>query len=198
MSEEIPEHIKKFKERYKNIQMMLDETSSKHHEASAYALNKLREEGKSSLDLDDADEAKKFAKHLSDFYIKQIDNKFKNTEINEVEKDLLLEQYAGASTSKLEQFALQYGKKLPKILPQIHGEHVEELGKKLYANMHNTVQKDHIEDIAKFTKLKYIDHNYLEKEQAGQILQEYFEKDGHVDEHKFRHKPFYKKKKEYK
>jgi hypothetical protein len=196
MSDETPEHIQNFKKRYKNIKMMLNETDSNHKKAYSHAVDELIKEKKSTLDLDDADVAKKFANNMANFYIKHIEDKFSGNKLSDIDKDMLLKQYAGVTRAELEQYVTQYGKQFEEMLPRIHQQHINKLEEELNTNMYKLVEKNHIEDIAKFTKLKNIDHNYLQEKDAGEILHQYFENNGQVNEHKFRHKVFYKKEKD--
>ncbi|MFC1801633.1 hypothetical protein ACFLZB_04170 [Nanoarchaeota archaeon] len=112
------ENIKEYKRLKKHTEKAVDTLSLHHDQGFVEVAEKHLKDNKGQIDyerLEDSGIQKEFTKDLSDFYIKKASdyfNKINPKELDEDQKALLMNAYAGVTESNLRKIVADYGKDL--------------------------------------------------------------------------------------
>ncbi len=200
--EEVPEHISKFYKLTKKARQMLQTMERHHRGAYDKAIDDvLTKEGQVDMDLlENQENQDKFANKMADHYISKAKGLFRvkdEAKFDDLEKELLINAYAGTTKAKLLGLVRSHGKGFT--FDHFYGEEKPQMMKAVEENLSAATAshfKDkHIEDIVKYTKSgDFVDKGKIDLPHAVRLLGE-FETYG-VVRHKAHEKaPYYKKKK---
>ena len=195
------EHFKKYKKLSKKAQKMIDTTEIEHANAYNSAVDLIKDdEGLVDYEkLDDNDVQKQFADKMADYYIskarKALNVKPGDKEDKKLEDELLMNAYAGVTTSQLKESVSKFGKKFTfeffntRIKPQ-YMQHVE---RNLKAASSDHLEEKHIPDIVKYTKTgKFVNPNKITLDEAVNLMDE-FHREGVVSPKSHKGKLYYRK-----
>lgn len=172
----VPHYITEHKKHLTYAQKFLD-TSQKHHlEAYNSAIDKhLMEDGQVNFDkLDENKTQQDFAKTMADFYISKAKAQYKigkDKDLNKVEREMLLQAYAGITEGLLKQQIGQYGKRFNHLRFQSLTQQINQrLSQQVYSAAGSHLDESQVSDIVKYTGLEGKVQN-LSLEEAVQLLQ---------------------------
>lgn len=178
---EAPEAVKKWKKLQKHAKRILDTTEHHHRVAYDKALKEHLMEGDLIVydKLDEDEVQREFAETMSEHYIEQAKKYFKvHKDLNELEKELLMNAYAGTTKAQLRQLISEHGKSLSfdKFLEE-KKKWLQQLGKALVGATTYHITDEHVEDIIKYVGLEdVIDPENMPREKAIELLRIYEEK----------------------
>jgi len=200
--DELPEHIAKFQKLSKAAKKMLSTMERNHRGAYDAAVDKhLMKDGQVDTDLlDDDSVQEKFANEMADHYIAKAKQVFKVKEgekekLGDMEKELLMNAYAGTTKAQLLQHIRQYGKRFT--FDHFYGElrpgMTEQIQNNLTAASASHLKKEHIGDIVKYTGVsKFVDKDRMRIDDAVGLLRVY-EEQGVIAEKALKKALYYKK-----
>ncbi len=171
----VPDYIMDHKKHHTYATKFLDTTSKYHMEAYNSAIDKhLMEDGQVNFDkLDDGKIQQEFVKTMTDFYISKARQQYKidpKKDLNKVERELLLQAYAGMTEGLLKQQVAQYGKKFNHLRFQSLAQQLNQrLGQQVYAAAASHLDESNVNEILKYTGLEGKVQN-VTLEEAVQIL----------------------------
>ncbi len=176
-----PEYIAKHKKLYHHATKLLDTASVTHHEAYTSALNKHLRDEKGNVDFSRLDQSavqQQFVKSMSDMYVSRARQHFKMAkDLDEMDKELLMNAYVGATTGELQEVVKQHGKNLNyQRFSDVAQDFNKRIGKQLYASAASHLDEEHIPDIIKFVGLEgKVNSDRINLQQARALLQNFHE-----------------------
>ena len=191
MADDLPEHIKKYEKLKKHVPELMRSTQRSHMEAYYKAVDAiLKEEGQEHPDYDKlkkGDVQQAFADKMADYYVEQARKVFRvkadkdDDKLGELEKNLLLKSYIGATRSTLRDIVGKYGNKYEiGVHTGATNELLKKINEELTAATTYHFKKEHIDDLLKGSGAdKLIDKDYLELEDAIAIY-EIFKENGAI------------------
>ena len=184
--EDIPDYIAKHKKLYHHARKLYDTVAHTHSEAYAAAVNKhLLEAGEVDFDkLDDIKVQDQFVKTMSDMYISKAKAHFKvSKDLNDLEKDLLMQAYSGTTNQQLKQVVGKYGKRFThQQFEAIKNQIQRNVGERLYASAGGHLTDEHVKEIVKHVGLENrVDISKVDVDEARQLL-EVFHREGSVSD----------------
>ena len=136
---------------------------------------------------------------MSDFYISKAKQQFKvsdDAKFDDLEKELLMNAYAGTTKGQLKQHIRKKGKDFTfdhfdqEVKPGL----MKQMSQNLYAATTSHLKNEHVGDIVKYTKTdKFLDADKMQIDDAIGVLKSY-EANGVVPEKGLKEEIFYKKK----
>ncbi len=197
-----PEYIAKHKKLYHHAGKLLDTASHTHLEAYASAVNKHLKDENGQADLSKLDQSavqRQFVKSMSDMYVSRAKQHFKVAkDLNEVEKDLLMNAYVGTTSGQIQDVVKRHGRRLDyQRFSGLVRELNERMGEHLYTSAGSHLDEEHIPDIIKFVGLEgKLDIDKVNLQQARALLQTFHE-EGTISDNALRQiVPPYQRKKE--
>ncbi len=198
--EEVPEYISKHKKLYHHATRLADTAAHTHSEAYTSAVNKhLMEDGEVNFEkLDNAEVQKQFVKTMSDLYTSRAKQHFKVAkDLDDVEKDILMQAYVGTTSHQLKGLVNRYGKRFThREFENLKGQLQQQIQERLYASAAGHLEEGHVPDIIKHVGLESkVNTAQITVEEARELL-ESFQREGAITEAVLRqHVPGYKLKK---
>ncbi|MEK6899527.1 MAG: hypothetical protein AABX05_00225 [Nanoarchaeota archaeon] len=176
--EKIPDYIAKHKKLYQHATTLVDTAGQVHSDAYGEAVKKhLMEGGEVKFDkLEDTKIQDLFVKTMSDMYINKAKAHFKvSKDLDDLEKDMLMQAYAGITSHELHRFVSKYGKKLNhKQFDALKGDLQGKIGERLYASATGHIRDEHIGGIVKHVGLEArVESAKLGLSEAKQLLSIY-------------------------
>ncbi len=184
-------YITKHKKLYTHATKLFDTATHTHQAAYKGAVDKhlVGEDGEVDFEkLDDINVQKEFIDTMTDAYISKakqhfkVDrNKEKKNDLDELEKDMLMQAYAGVTKGMIKQYVNVYGKNFKhQRFNQFTQELTENLQKQLYASAASHLEEEHIPDIVKHIGLEEkLDSGKINVQEATRLL-ETFHRDGGI------------------
>ncbi len=180
-------YITKHKKLYQSATKLLDTISHAHTEAYVTAVNKhlLDENGQVIYDkLLDNTIQQQFTKTMSDFYLGKAQKHFKiEKNLDDLSKDLLMQAYAGVTSSTLKDLVTRYNKRLThQQFEQVKGQIQQRISQQLYGAAGSHLETSNIPDIVKHVGLEAkVNSDKLDIEEARQLLQVFHEEGSITD-----------------
>lgn len=174
--------IKKWKRLKAHSKKLVDTTERHHRVAYDTAVEKHLLDEKGLVDYEKLDEdeiQKKFADTMADFYIEKATKYFevKKEKLDEFDKELLLNAYAGTTRTGLRLLTTQLGKGFKfddERVVKLREKWMEQINAALSSATESHVEDKDIEGIIKYAKLdEFIDPEHVQREQALQWLKNY-------------------------
>ncbi len=185
---EIPEYITKHKKLYGSATKLGDTVAHAHSVIYTAAVDKhLRgEDGQVDFNkLDDAAVQKQFIKTMSDMYVSKAKDHFKvEKDLNDLEKDLLMQAYTGVTKGEIQKVVLRYGKRLNhQQFDRIKGQIQQNVTQRLYAAAGSHIERGHIPSIIKHIPglEDKVNTAVLDEEDARHLL-EIFHEEGTISD----------------
>lgn len=182
--EVIPEYIAKHKKLYHHATKLADTAAHTHSEAYTSAVNKhLMEDGEVNFEKLDNDKVQEqFVKTMSDLYTSRAKQHFKVAkDLDDVEKDILMQAYAGVTSHQLKGLLNQYGKRFThREFENIKGQLQQQIQKRLYASAAGHLEEGHVPDIIKHVGLEgKVNTAQITVDEARELL-EAFQNEGAI------------------
>ena len=159
--DKIPDYISKHKKLYHHAKKLADTAGHTHSEAYAAAVNKhLLEGGEVDFEkLDDGKVQDQFVKTMSDMYISKAKAHFMiSKDLNDLEKEILMQAYSGITRQQLQQAVEKYGKKFThQQFEGIKNRLQNAIGERLYASAGGHLKDEHVQSIIKYMGLTPIE-----------------------------------------
>lgn len=157
--DKIPDYITKHKKLYGHATKLIDTVSHTHTEAYTTAVTKHLTDKDGEIDyekLDDNAVQKQFVKTMSDMYIGKAKAHFKiSKDLDDLEKEILMEAYAGTTTQQIKGLVGRYGKRFNHDqFERVKGEIQQQVGQKLYAASGSHLDDENVGDIVKHVGLE--------------------------------------------
>lgn len=200
--EEVPEHISKYKKLSKKAEQMIHTMERHHRGAYDKALDDvLTRDGQVDMELlENQENQEKFANKMADHYISKAKQMFKtkdDAKFDDLEKELLINAYAGTTKAQLRQIVKSAGKGFTFDLFYNHEEMrpkmMENIKQKLGTATIGHFDQKHIGDIVKYIGAsKFVDDKKMTLQDAIHLLGEY-EHEGAVSAKKHQKALYYKK-----
>ncbi len=198
--EGIPKHISKYKKLAKKAKQMLNTMDRHHRGAYDKAVDDIiTKNGQVDMDLlDDIKNQEKFADKMADHYLSKAQKVLKSSgKLDDLEKELLMNAYAGTTKTQLKQLVRQRGKNFT--FDHFYGELKPQLMETIRNNLTSATighfNNKHIDDIVRYTgSSKFVDSSKMRLKEALGVLQQY-EELGIVPEKHHKKEIYYKKKK---
>lgn len=199
--EEGPEYIAQHKKLYHHATRLIDTAAHTHSEAYLKAVEEhLMEDGQVNFEkLDDAKVQKQFIKSMSEMYTSKAKQHFKVAkDLDDLEKDILMQAYVGVTGAQIRGIVTQYGKRLTHgQFDQLKSQLQRGVSERMYAAAGSHLEQEHIPQIVKHLGLEErVDAAKVTLEEARELL-DAFHREGSVSDTVLReHVPRYKWKKE--
>jgi|SRR3989338_2003478 len=184
-------YITKQKKLYTHATKLHDTAAHTHQAAYKGAVDKhlIGEDGEVDFDkLDDFKVQKEFIDTMTDAYISKAKQHFKidrskekKNDLDELEKDMLMQAYAGVTKGMIKQYVNRYGKNFKHAtFNQFSQELTENLQKQLYASAASHLEEEHVPSIVKYMGLESkLDAEKINVQEATRLL-EVFHRDGGI------------------
>jgi hypothetical protein len=182
MAEKKAEHVEKYDKLKKHKDNLLELTKRHHIEAYYHAVdNVLKEEDKKFPDYDKLKKGKHqldFADKMADFYVGKAKDHFKiSGDLGDLERDMLMNTYAGVTKGQLKAFLKTHGHKYK--INQHKGivdELIEEQDKKLTLSTRSHFKDEHAKELLKVSGAdKYLNPDVITLEEAISVYDIYKE-----------------------
>ena len=173
------EAIEKWEKLRKHAQNIIDTTELHHREAYGAAVKEhlIGEDGQvDSERLEDEDLQKKFSETMADFYFEKAKDYFKvQGDLNELEKDTLLNAYSGFTKEGIRDLIYKNGKDFNYLtFFQNTNQLMQRLKGRLISAAASHLEDKHIEDIVKHVDAEdVVKTDALKKEESIQLLELY-------------------------
>ena len=176
--EKIPEYISKHNKLYGHAKKLSDTIGQTHTEAYTEAVKKhLTDGGEVDFDkLDDAKIQEQFVKTMSDMYISKARAHFKvSKDLDDLEKEMLMQAYSGVTTQLLKQEVGKYGKRFThQRFDNIKAQLNQRVSTQLYASAGSHLNEENVRDIVKHIGLENkVDAAKTNLEEARELLGAY-------------------------
>lgn len=176
--EEVPDYISKHKKLYGHARKLADTAGHTHTEAYAVAVSKhLLEGGEVDFDkLEDAKVQDQFVKTMSDMYVSKAKAHFKvSKDLNDLEKEILMQAYSGITRQQLQQAVEKYGKKFThQQFEGLKNRLQNAIGERLYASAGGHLKDEHVQSIIKHMGLEgKVEAAKINADEARQLLEVY-------------------------
>lgn len=198
--EEVPDYISKHKKLYHHAKKLTDTIGQAHTEAYTAAVNKhLLDGGEVDFDkLDDSKIQELFVKTMSDMYINKAKAHFKvSKDLDDLEKEILMQAYSGTTQQQLKQTVSRYGKRFThQVFDSVKAQITKNVGERLYGSAGAHLSDEHVRDIIKHVGLEdKVDAGKVNVDEARELLAAFHE-EGVVSDSALRENlPSYKLKK---
>lgn len=179
--EEVPEHISKFYKLQKKADQMITTMHRHHRGAYDKALDDvLTKDGQVDMELlEDTKIQDKFANVMADHYLSKAKKLFKTKEdakFDDLEKELLLNAYAGTTKDQLRRLVKEHKKGFT--FEHFYGKEVPEMAKQIKHNLKmaasSHITEESLDDILKYTGAdKYLNKDILERDHGIMLLDIY-------------------------
>ena len=182
-----PEFISKHKKLYGHATKLLDTASHTHNLAYSAAVEKHLRDGE-TIDFERLDNSKvqeQFSKTMSDFYVGKAKQHFKMAkDLDELDKELLLQAYVGTTSHELKAQVARYGKRFThEQFERVKGELQENLGQRLYGAAGGHLEEEHVKEIVKHMGLEgRVDVTKINLNEARALLGAFHREEGTISD----------------
>ena len=179
-----PDYISKHKKLYQHAKKLADTAGHTHTEAYTAAVNKHLMDGK-EVDFERLDDSKiqeQFVKTMSDMYISKAKDHFSiSKDLDDLEKEILMQAYSGVTRQQLQQAVGKYGKRFThQQFDGLKSRIQNAIGERLYASAGGHLKDEHVKGIIKHLGLEdKVESSKIDAEEARQLL-EVFHREGSV------------------
>jgi len=170
--------LDKYKRLHSHAKLLVDTANVTHTEAYLKAVNTHLRNEKGEVEFEKLDKEtiqKEFKKTMSDFYLQKAKDYFKSAkDLNEFEKDMLMQAYIGVTDSALEDMVYNNGKKLtPTAFEELKQRTLQrQFEQRMYGVAGGHLSNEHIEDIVAHIGIKdKVKDKMLSLQEALQLLQ---------------------------
>ena len=175
-----PDYISKHKKLYGHAKKLVDTVGQAHSEAYTAAVNKhLVDGGEVDFEkLDDFKVQEQFVKTMSDLYINKAKAHFKvSKDLDDLEKEILMQAYTGTTQQELKQTVSRYGKRFThQVFDSVKAQITRKVGERLYSSAGAHLNDEHVRDIIKHVGLEdKVDAARINVEEARELLAAFHE-----------------------
>ena len=171
--------LDKYKRLHSHAKLLVDTANVTHTEAYLKAVNTHLRNDKGEVQFDKLDKEsvqREFKKTMSDFYVQKAKDYFKSAkgDLNEFEKDMMMQAYIGVTDSALEDMIYNQGKKLtPTAFEELKQRTLQrQFEQRMYGVAGGHLSNEHIEDIVAHVGIKdKVKDKMLSLQEALQLLQ---------------------------
>ncbi len=186
-------YITKHKKLYTHATKLFDTATHTHQAAYKGAVDKhlIGEDGEVDFEkLDDLKVQREFIDTMTDTYISKAQQHFKiskDKKLDDLEKDMLMQAYAGVTKGMIKRYVNAHGKNFKyAIFNQMTKQLNERLHEQLYASAAAHLEDEHIPDIVKHVGLEAkLDAGKINVQEATHLL-ETFQREGGITDNDLR------------
>lgn len=187
-----PKYITQHNKLYKHAKQLVATATHTHSEAYNKAVDKhLMKDGLVDFDLlDKEDVQKKFVDTMGDIYISKAKQQLKvKKDLNDLEKDMLMQAYSGTTKHELRGLVQRKGKDLDHIsfTQEAMQRYIPVLQQNLYASAGQHIEDKNINDIVKYVGLdKKVDSAKLDVMETRALLRAHHDGEGSISDGQLR------------
>lgn len=186
--ENMPETVKKFFEKEKYIDQIIETTSLEHSNVFIEAANKFLRDESGKVDyskLNEKEVREQVAEFMADLYLKKARALGAPETESEIEKDIILNRYFGVTKDLLKQSLHRSKSRYTlRVHEEIRDKHLDELRKELRPLAGSHIEEEHLEDIIAYVGgEEMLDPELLKSNpaHAGDILRLYRQGKGKLE-----------------
>jgi hypothetical protein len=176
--DEVENAIAEHKKLYKHSKKLIDTITHSHSQAYIKAVDEHLRDDKGQVDFDKLDDTRlqdKFADTMKDFYIEKARDylKVSGGDLDEVQKNMLMQAYSGISDSALRDQIRKSGSDFThQAMDSVKANIRRGLEERLYGIASKDLSQEHVEDIIKYVGVaNKVDYKLISFEEAKDLLE---------------------------